>query len=614
MGVFAADFASVRTRAWWGACAALCLATPLAITSPRPVAADEQIVTAKRGSLTVRPAGKSLQIVEWIGPGSAELAWPSIDPKRYTLLSLRVVPKGLSTVGMVAALTPTWGVDLCGIPVSDDDINFLVKRCRGLSLLRLRHSSTLSSDELSDLSDEERAALNARTLSGEGLAKIERLKRLMLLEISGYSLPQTRLQFLADLNELRWLSLCDMPVADEDLQALSHLPKLTRLDLCGTSVTGSGLRYLCDCPALQTIVLNRSPVTSHLADSLKDHPLPHLQQLHVHGCKLTSDRMSALRSAVPLFAYVVDSDFSLRRLADVTPPEPRNAQEIRVYRAACQLLWGFDVAAFRTTGNTVTDLSIHPRGWMPADGWMLSYLSPLKGLKNLWLGGCNLSADALEQLQAHDQLQWLDLSDSAVDDAALERLAGLKRLRGMNLTKTKLTDAAVETLSQFTNLETLHLAGTQVTDRGLQTLQSQWHLRALDLKQCPISDEGARHLAAMTNLEYIRLDDTKVTDRGVMALAGLPHLRGLSCVNCKITDDAAYKLSHAENLTYCQIEGTSITKSFRTMIADHISDVRTNLRTRFGWSPSNGRSAAESSENGFWNVNDSRSSTQTGPK
>ena len=148
-----------------------------------------------------------------------------------------------------------------GVAMSDDDMSFIVKRCRSLAILKLRHPSALSPDELSDLTDRERDALGSRKLSGDGLAKLERLKRLMFLEITGYDLPATRLQFLAELKELRWLALCNMKITDEDLHSLSGLPNLARLDLSGTSVTGSGLRHLRDCPSLNCLTLNRTRVT-----------------------------------------------------------------------------------------------------------------------------------------------------------------------------------------------------------------------------------------------------------------------------------------------------------------------------------------------------------------
>jgi Leucine-rich repeat (LRR) protein len=606
MGVFAADSSPARSRTLRAAGAAFLLCVPLALGSSRPLLADEQIITAPRGSLTVRPIDQRVQVVEWIGPGSTQLAWPSIDQHGYTILSLRVVPTGLAQVGLVAALTPTWGLNLCGVALSDDDMSFLIKRCRNLGILRLRHPSALAPDEIGDLTDDERGALAVRTLSGVGLAKLERLKRLMLLEITGYELPPTRLQFLSELKQLRWLVLCDMKITDEDLRSLSGLPNLSRLDLSGTSVTGSGLRYLTNCPSLNCLTLNRTRVTDDLAKTLKDNPLPQLQQLHVHGCRLTPNGLSALRSALPLFATVIESDYSMLSSASVTPPAPRDAQAIREYRAACDLLWGFDVAGFQTTGRTVTGVRIYPEGWAPAGDWVLRRMSTFKGLKHLWLGGCKLSADGLEQLQEHDQLEWLDLSSSTVDDAGIERIAGLSRLRGINLNKTKLTDAAVESLSHLRNLERLYLDNTQVTDRGLRAIRFQLSLKILDLRNCPITDEGAQQLSANTTLEYVRLDNTRLTDRGLRALANLPRLKGLSCTNCKITDEGAEKLLRAENLAYCQLEGTSVSKSLRMQLADHVSGVQASLRTELG-----STSSGTPSELDLWNLDDAASSTRT---
>jgi internalin A len=606
MPVSAGRSSSALGRVLRAAAAATFAGTLLASISPRLLPADDQVVTGPRGSLSVHGIDKAMQIVQWIGPGSPGLALPRIDPRRYVLLSLRAVPTGLATIGMIAAMTPTWGVDLSGVPLNDDDLGFLVKRCRNVGFLRLRHASKLSSDEFEDLTDDERATLNSRTLSGEGLAKIERLKRLVVLEISGYALPPTRLEFLAELQQLRWLSLCDTPINDEDLRALSHLPNLVKLDLSGTRVTGTGLRYLCDCPALQWVMLNRAPVSRDIVATLKEHPLPHLQQLHVNGCQLSRDTLVALRNAVPMFAGVVDSsDFSLQNVAAVTPPAPRTPQDIRAYRAACQLLWGFDLAGFRVTQNTVTSLSISTHGRAPVGDWVLTHLAPLRGLKNLWLQGCKFSPEALDQLQAHDQLEWLDLSHSELDDAGLARLISLKRLRGMNLSGTKLTDRAARSLAALPNLETLYLSGTQITDQSLRELRFKWQVRMLDLAKCRITNAGAESLSQMGTLEYLRLDDTQVTDRGVRAVANLRALKGLSCVNCKITDDGADKLLRVENLAYCRLEGTAISKSLRTMLEDHVTGVRESLRRGFRLSSSPTRSADD-----LWNLDEANSSTQ----
>jgi internalin A len=578
----------------------------LASSGSRSLRADDQVVTGSRGSLSVHGIDRRMQIVEWVGPGSPGLALPKIDPHRWAFLSLRVVPKGLGAIGMIAALTPTWGLDLSGVPLNDDDFSFLVKRCRSLGFLRLRHTSKLANDELADLTDDERAALNSRALTGEGLSKIERLKRLMVLEISGYDLPAGRLEFLSELQELRWLSLCDTPITDEDLRALAHLPKLMRLDLSGTKVTGSGLRYLSECPALQSVMLNRAPLSQAIVATLKEHPLPHLQQLHVHGCKLSRDQLIALRNAVPMFASVIDSsDFSLQKVAAVTPPAPCTPQEVRAYRAACQVLWGFDIAAFSSTQNTVTSLSLRPQGWAPVGDWVVAYLAPFRGLKNLWLHGCNLSPEALDQLQAHDQLEWLDLSHSQLDDAGLARLVSLKRLRGLNLSETKLTDSAARSLAAFANVETLHLSGTQITDQALLDLRFKWRVRMLDLSKCRITNAGAESLSQTGSLEYLRLDDTQVTDRGLRAVANLHSLKGLSCVNCKITDEGADKLLRVENLAYCRLEGTAISKSLRTMLEDHVTGVRQSLRRGVRLPSSSSRSADE-----LWNLDEANSSTQ----
>lgn len=99
---------------------------------------------------------------------------------------------------------------------------------------------------------------------------------------------------------------------------------------------------------------------------------------------------------------------------------------------------------------------------------------------------------ALEPLST--QVCWLDLSNTAADDAALAYAA------------------------RMPNLERLLLEGTAVTDEGLENLIGLRHLRYLNLHGTAVTDEGLAHLAMVPSLRQVYLWDTAVTAEGAERL------------------------------------------------------------------------------------------------
>jgi hypothetical protein len=95
----------------------------------------------------------------------------------------------------------------------------------------------------------------------------------------------------------------------------------------------------------------------------------------------------------------------------------------------------------------------------------------------------------------------LDLSESAITDAAATYLGRLKSVTALYLSGTALTDASTLGLAAIANLRELVLSGTSITDVGL------------------------RNLAAAKGLQFLQLYETDVTDGGVAALKrALPRL------------------------------------------------------------------------------------------
>jgi hypothetical protein len=70
-----------------------------------------------------------------------------------------------------------------------------------------------------------------------------------------------------------------------------------------------------------------------------------------------------------------------------------------------------------------------------------------------------------------DEIDSVELSESAITDDDVVILNSLPQLRGISARKTRISDAALETLKGSTQVQILTLSDTGVTDAGLECLK-----------------------------------------------------------------------------------------------------------------------------------------------
>lgn len=69
-----------------------------------------------------------------------------------------------------------------------------------------------------------------------------------------------------------------------------------------------------------------------------------------------------------------------------------------------------------------------------------------------------------------DNILWLNLSGTDIDDNDLKTIGRLKNISRINLNNTAVSDKGIAELAKLSNLQYLNLTGTQVTAKGLTTL------------------------------------------------------------------------------------------------------------------------------------------------
>jgi hypothetical protein len=103
------------------------------------------------------------------------------------------------------------------------------------------------------------------------------------------------------------------------------------------------------------------------------------------------------------------------------------------------------------------------------------------------------------------QITWLDLSGTAITDAALTTIARLPNLTRLHLDRTAVTDAGVAQLQSLRQLEYLNLYGTHVSDQGINRLANLKSLRTLYVWRTRVTPAGLARLTSQ--LPRLVVDD-----------------------------------------------------------------------------------------------------------
>jgi hypothetical protein len=131
------------------------------------------------------------------------------------------------------------------------------------------------------------------------------------------------------------------------------------------------------------------------------------------------------------------------------------------------------------------------------------------------LEGEHATERALADIGLITELEYLNLGESAVNDAGLAHIGSLANLKQLELSRTSVTDAGLAHLPGLPNIEWLGLIGTGVTDAGLAHLRDRASLECLYLDHTGVTDAGLSHLHGLANLRWLGLSGTRVTDAGM---------------------------------------------------------------------------------------------------
>ncbi|MEZ6107172.1 MAG: hypothetical protein R3B96_13895 [Pirellulaceae bacterium] len=229
---------------------------------------------------------------------------------------------------------------------------------------------------------------------------------------------------------------------------------------------------------------------------------------------------------------------------------------------------------------TAIDLS----GSLAPDDSALEVLPVFGGLKKLVLYGPAITNDTMDVVSSLKNLEYLDLTRTAVGDPGLAKLTGLQKLRFLQLFRCDVTDEGFKSLAMLPRLEQIRCGQTRISDVGLENIQNLKTITALDLSDCnqvtdkgvaivagfpklrfiklwgkSITDEGVLKLAALDNLEVVGLNDTAVTSEGMKAFRGKTSLKEIHLFRCTRVGDAGIaELAECTEMVHLNLRDTGI--------------------------------------------------------
>ncbi|MEI8376184.1 MAG: SUMF1/EgtB/PvdO family nonheme iron enzyme [Planctomycetota bacterium] len=407
-----------------------------------------------------------------------------------------------------------------------------------------------------------------------GLESLKQMKQLLSLNLSETQVTDCGLENLKQMKGLHHLDLSDTQVTDRGLQRLSDLTKIHSLKLNRIGITDTGLVHLNRMKEIRELTFRGTKVTSAGVKPLQELN-PWINITVGDGEEVFGT--DGIQRKQPESKATVEAPN--KSVGDNRPQtaEPKSDSRPNTESSGGNPAVPVDdpeaIAILRRVGSLALDKDGHvyfvsilngnvdPTKVAPylkrlpklrelelptqeATDFFMGLAKDLPGLERLTAHRGEVTDAGLASLESATDLRKLDLqSNRNITGAGLVRLRRLAKMEYLDLSQTQIDNAGLENLKEMKSLLYLYLSDSKVSDRGLQHLSDLTKLEILILNSTGVTDQGLQHLSSLTKLHILNLNSTGVTDAGLVYLRGMKDLRVLSCRGTKVTKAGAKPLS-----------------------------------------------------------------------
>jgi hypothetical protein len=180
----------------------------------------------------------------------------------------------------------------------------------------------------------------------------------------------------------------------------------------------------------------------------------------------------------------------------------------------------------------------------------------------------------LKSIPNLDNIQMLNLWDTAVTDHGCRELLRARSLVEVSIASDTLSGDVLQVLSQLPALRSLQIhRGPKIGDDGVAYLHGCVELRELYLEKTAITDRGLIEIGELPQVWSLILNDTTVSDDGCAALAEMRQLRLLSLNRTRVTGHGVAALRDNKFFNV-YLEGTPATDEGVIALAQRISNLK----------------------------------------
>ncbi|MFN3192086.1 MAG: hypothetical protein ACE361_16360 [Aureliella sp.] len=457
-----------------------------------------------------------------------------VDPSYHEQFSISMLERlrgGLTDSGLahVAKLDKLTELSLVKTRITDKGLSRLVALKQ---LQRLDLSRTAVTDaglkHLLQLKDLRALKLNYTYVSDVGLAHLAKLPHLESLELVGTNISSDGILVLRHLESLKTLAINSTRMSDETLEHLRHFQNLEQVSLSGYRHSFKGLiRLSRENPRLelfdllvdsglaslgidgQTVSLDLKEQSVGKAElavvaSLRDiesldvsnstvgdealkviSQMPKLNYLNLIGSRVTSEGLDQLQGTrltrLPIGESTLSFAAAMKLLTDRQGLSVQEAlKAIGVFPYGDRMPTEVDCRAIRLAGTDLAKLSqFKPMTKLLLPKMRISEsdygdLASLPVLRQLWLRGARVTAQAVELLGSQTSIRELFATDCEMDAQALAAFKTLPNLEVLNLSGTLKRDSDFKLMAVPDSLHTLILDSQIVSTSRLKELKKRY--------------------------------------------------------------------------------------------------------------------------------------------
>ena len=438
-----------------------------------------------------------------------------------------------------------------GLEIAAEDLSFArsLEKVEEIFLVGCHLTGNSVLEPLAELPQLKWLSLRASSVTDEQLVPLGKGKFLpdLLLNLSETRIGDAGIAHLADLESLRFLLLGETQVSDQGLASLASHYELQTLRLDSTAITDRGLVHLKQLQELRSLSLNHTAVTSaglvHLGE------LKQLQTLNLENTKVTDAGLVHLKGLANLDSI----DLAGTQLTDTGLAHLKSLENLQSLR--------LPVFSDKFTPAGLSRLMVHLPGCEAASN---SFYNQKRADRYPFLNSTRAAALYLEENVPADELSADDRSQMA--KLLLDSALGLKlehdeqgRAVGVTFSEVSLSGGNLQWLSMLPQLSSVSIYSrveeslvgpSNLSEQGMPLPEDGMplpeHLASSELPAFQQSDLAS--LARISGLENLQLDGEFFTDDVIQHVIQLKGLRSLELSTPRLTGATLAQLKQLPGL------------------------------------------------------------------